>query len=391
MFELETDHKPLEAIFQPKSKPCSRIEGWVLRLQSFSFIVKYRKGTGYIADSLSRLVDNSPPEEFDAESTFMVLAIIKSAAIDVTDVEKVVESDSVLKVVKECLQTGQWDHPHAKPFLPFKNELGCVGELLVRGDKLVVPTSLRSRMIDLANEAHPGESVMKRRLRERAWWPGMDKDITQCVALCEECRLEGLPNKPEPMHRRSIPLKPWIDIAIDFLGPMPCASYLLVVIDYYSRYKKVEIMHKITAKETVSRLDRIFTRLGFQRTITLNNAKQFVGVELDSYCRTHGIHLNHSTPYWPQENCLVERQNRSLLKRLQISNSLGRDWQQDLRDYLIMYYTTPHSTTGKTPTELLYGRTIRSKIPALEDIETIPTSTDFRDKDQIAKENGKKN
>lgn len=33
-FELVTDHKPLEAIFKPTSKPPARIERWVLRLQA---------------------------------------------------------------------------------------------------------------------------------------------------------------------------------------------------------------------------------------------------------------------------------------------------------------------------------------------------------------------
>jgi hypothetical protein len=31
-FELVTDHKALEVLFAPKSKPCARIERWVLRL-----------------------------------------------------------------------------------------------------------------------------------------------------------------------------------------------------------------------------------------------------------------------------------------------------------------------------------------------------------------------
>ena len=37
-FELVTDHKPLEAIFGPKSS-CARIERLVLRLQSYNFKV----------------------------------------------------------------------------------------------------------------------------------------------------------------------------------------------------------------------------------------------------------------------------------------------------------------------------------------------------------------
>ncbi|XP_038106617.1 uncharacterized protein K02A2.6-like [Culex quinquefasciatus] len=150
-------------------------------------------------------------------------------------------------------------------------------------------------------------------------------------------------------------------------------------------------MAKITAKETVLRLDKIFTRLGYPQTITLDNAKQFVGVEIQEYCKTHGIYLNHSAPYWPQENGLVEKQNRSLLKRLKISHALNRDWKQDLREYLVMYYTTPHSTTGKTPTEMMYGRTIRSKIPAISDIDGVPLNTEEADRDRILKQKGKEN
>lgn len=53
-FELVTDHKPLEAIFKPTSKPPARIERWLLRLQAFKFKVIYKAGKENIADSLSR-------------------------------------------------------------------------------------------------------------------------------------------------------------------------------------------------------------------------------------------------------------------------------------------------------------------------------------------------
>lgn len=59
-FELETDHKPLEAIFQPTSRPCARVERWVLRLQSFSFVIKYRKGSSNVADPLSLIQRPKP-------------------------------------------------------------------------------------------------------------------------------------------------------------------------------------------------------------------------------------------------------------------------------------------------------------------------------------------
>lgn len=56
-FELITDHKALECIFSPRSKPCARIERWVLKLQPYKYKVIYEKGCHNIANPLSRLVE----------------------------------------------------------------------------------------------------------------------------------------------------------------------------------------------------------------------------------------------------------------------------------------------------------------------------------------------
>ena len=64
-FELVTDHKPLEVIYSPKSKPSARIERWVLRLQPYHFTVTYKPGKENIADTLSRLLQKGEGEDFD--------------------------------------------------------------------------------------------------------------------------------------------------------------------------------------------------------------------------------------------------------------------------------------------------------------------------------------
>ena len=54
-FEMVTDHKPLEMINSPRSKPSARIERWVLRLEPYTYKVKHIPGPKNIANLLSRL------------------------------------------------------------------------------------------------------------------------------------------------------------------------------------------------------------------------------------------------------------------------------------------------------------------------------------------------
>ncbi|XP_055633121.1 uncharacterized protein K02A2.6-like [Toxorhynchites rutilus septentrionalis] len=150
----------------------------------------------------------------------------------------------------------------------------------------------------------------------------MDEVIARTVDSCTGCQLVSLPDRPEPMRRKKLPVTPRTDVAIDFLSPLPSGDYLLVIVDYFSRYKEIEVPRKITASETSERLERIFVRLGYPQTITLVYGRQFISTEFETYCKRRGIHLNNTTPYWPQENGLVERQNRSLVKRLKISQAL---------------------------------------------------------------------
>lgn len=338
-----------------------------------------------LAESLSTLAVSSIRDDFDPETEISIRSIQETAAIDIEEVIQATAADLEMQKLRVCIVNDSWNNEDVKQYIPFRHEYTYANSLILRGSKLVVPKSLRSRMLQLAHEGHPGQSLMKRRLRERCWWPGIDQAAVNTCEACEGCRLVQLPDPPEPMIRRQLPDRPWIDIAIDFLGPMPSAEYILVVIDYYSRYMELEVMNKITAQETIKRLKRIFRIWGPPRTITLDNAKQFVSSELEEYCKTNGIYLNHTSPYWPQANGEVERQNRSLLKRMKIANALYDNWKAELDNYLDLYNNTPHTITGKAPSELLQNRKLRTKLPCVDDIETMPPSTDFRDRDHEKK------
>ena len=104
---------------------------------------------------------------------------------------------------------------------------------------MVIPRALRSRLLGIAHEGHPGIVQMKQRLRTKVWWPKIDRDAEKFCQSCFGCQVVSQPSHPEPMARTQLPDGPWQDLAIDYLGPLPTGEYIFVAVDYYSRWYEV--------------------------------------------------------------------------------------------------------------------------------------------------------
>ena len=73
-----------------------------------------------------------------------------------------------------------------------------------------------------------------------------------------------------------------------------------------------------------------------------------------------GIEKSRTTAYHPQGDGMVERFNRSLLQLLRCYTQQEEDWEQYLPLLLYVYCTAPHSSTGISPFQLMFGRPPKS-------------------------------
>ena len=62
-----------------------------------------------------------------------------------------------------------------------------------------------------------------------------------------------------------MPERPWQDLALDFPGPMP-TEHRIVLIDYYSRWKEVDIVHTTTSEKVIKCLYVKFARYGVPKS-----------------------------------------------------------------------------------------------------------------------------
>lgn len=389
-FNLVTDHKPLEFIFSVRSKPCARVERWIMRLQCYDFKVVYRPGKTNIADPLSRLLPAKPtPVSTGKEDLFVrwVAEIAVPHAMTIEEIRNASERDTHILKIREALRSDRWN-PELKPYEIIKTELCEYDGLVLRGRRILIPGSLRMHIMQLAHEGHQGIVRTKQRLRTKVWWPRMDHNVEKFCRECNGCALVAPSSPPEPLATTKLPEGPWLDLALDYLGPLPNGDYIFVVIDYFSRFFEAIFTRSTSAKTTIRLLRSINARFGRPRSLRSDQAAAFKGDEFRAYCTQEKIKLLLTTPYWPQANGEVERQNRTLLKTLRIAQAQGRDLQEALDTLLLAYRTTPHSATGVSPAKLMYGREIRDKLPEIT--ESYTTDTFVTDNDTEAKGKAKK-
>ena len=108
---------------------------------------------------------------------------------------------------------------------------------------------------------------------------------------------------------------------------------------------------------------------------------------LQKFLKGNGIKPRKITPLWPQANAEIERQNLSLLKRVQIAQVEREDWKKAVLvlTYLVPYRNTDHPSTGMCPAELLFQRKLRTKLPELREVAELGEDVRDRDRDKKRK------
>ena len=228
----------------------------------------YRPGKTNIADALSRLNSLNLKDRSGEETDFVRLIAQESTPVALTakEVERASEEEPGLTSVRHYIQSGDWSQCKLPHYLCVKNELCVLGKLVMRGTRIVIPKSLRGDVLRLPHEGHQGIVKMKNRLRTNVWWPKMDADAEKVCKTCHGCQVVGEFCAPEPMQRVEPPSGPWQD---DALGPLPSGENLLVVVDYYSRFFEVVVMHSTTSQKMIEVLTPIFVRYGYPFSLTM--------------------------------------------------------------------------------------------------------------------------
>ena len=90
-----------------------------------------------------------------------------------------------------------------------------------------MPAALQKRVLNLAHESHQGIVKTKQLLREKVWWPNIDKDVFDLIKTCHTCQVTSIPPREPPVVMTKLPDGSWKQLGMDISSPFENKYYLL--------------------------------------------------------------------------------------------------------------------------------------------------------------------
>ncbi len=375
-FEIRSDHSALREVLTGRVRgptAPARIVRWSTRLLPYTFTVTYVKGrSNVVADGLSRLpLPDDSTKSYDINLAAVLTDTVSCVTYD--QVQEETKSDEQLQQVIQFLKTDGWPScsstlpSEVLPYYRIRQDFSLHDGILLRGDRIVVPISLRNRLLQFAHEGHFGISKTKARLRLSYWWPGLDSSVETLVRSCPCCKT--IPIRDSPVGVPEWPTEPWTTLAMDIAGPKHDfkgnSFYIIGLVDQHSKLVRCHVTTKITSEDVIRFLQKEFNTFGYCLRLLTDNGVQFTSSCFKEYLQKHGIIHIRSAIYNPQCNGSIERVNRNFKKVLE--NFVREEvplykMQEALEIYLLNYNNTPHDTTQKTPSELLLSYRPRTRL-----------------------------
>ena len=143
------------------------------------------------------------------------------------------DQDQEYQQLKQLIFQGFPDHRSqlselCRRYWHAREHLSIDDDLIVFGCRLLIPTTLRQKILADLHESHQGSVRTKQRARLTVYWPGIDNDIDNVVFSCKKCQDLLSANTKLPITSKPMLNKLFQKVAADFCS-YGGQSYLLLV------------------------------------------------------------------------------------------------------------------------------------------------------------------
>ncbi|CAC5410926.1 unnamed protein product [Mytilus coruscus] len=365
-----SDHKPLESIMKkPLHAAQKRLQRMLLRLQKYDIILQYRPGKEmYLADTLSRAYLKETSDTSITTDEIESINLVDELPISeerISELQEHTKNDFQMQELKEVIQEGwpinKWNVLlSVSIYFDIRDELTLQNGLLFKGERVIIPKSLRTDMIKKIHSSHIGIEGCLRRARESLYRPGMNAEVKDFIQRCETCRTFERKQQKETLISHEIPSRPWSKVGIDLMT-FQSKNYL-VTVDYYSNYWEVDYFEDTLALTVIRKLRAQFARHGIPDVCFTDNGPQFDCGEFRKFSRLCEFKHDTSSPLYSQSNGKVEQAVQTVKRLMKKSKFDKKD------PYLAFLDFRNTQTEGfdNSPAEKLMNRKTRTLLPTKE-------------------------
>jgi len=258
-----------------------------------------------------------------------------------------------------------WDCRHA---------LTTVDGVVLYNDRIVIPVSLRERVLENLHSAHQGVTSMTSRALHAVFWPGITVAIEKARSSCRTCHRNAPSQAKLPPVEPKIPKVPFEMICSDFFKLQ--GNYYLVVADRLTGWPEVIQVKAGSgssgAKGLCQALRQVFATFGVPEEISSDGGPEFTAQESKDFYHRWGIRHRLSSAYFPQSNGRAELAVKAT-KRL-LEDNIGPNGELDTDRVvcaLLQQRNTPDRDCSLSPAQILFGRRLRDGLPQLNKSDMI--------------------
>ncbi|GAU48767.1 hypothetical protein TSUD_406100 [Trifolium subterraneum] len=173
-----------------------------------------------------------------------------------------------------------------------------------------------------------GRSLARKALRAGYYWPTMQNDARDHVLKCDKCQRHG-DMYLAPANELKTLISPWPFAwwGMDILGPFPTAArqvkYLIVAVDYFTKWIEAEPLAKISASNILRFFKRdVLARFGIPQVVVTDNGTQFTNKKFQEFLAAIGTTQHFTSVEHPQTNGQAEAANREKFPTKKLSSTL---------------------------------------------------------------------
>ncbi|XP_042415389.1 uncharacterized protein LOC122004592 [Zingiber officinale] len=164
-----------------------------------------------------------------------------------------------------------------------------------------------------------GRTLARKVLLAGYFWPTLQKDAQKLVDTCLSYQKHhNLTHRPTALLRTSIVSCSFDQWGMDIVGPFPMAPgqrrFLLVAVDYFSKWVETEALARITEDVVIQFLwKNILCRFGIPHKLVSDNGRQFQGQKIQAWCKEFDITQAFTSVAYRQSNGQTEVVNREIV------------------------------------------------------------------------------